>query len=120
MYVPPGQGNAPLVADLESWIRERRPKLSRGNDVAQAMEYMLKRWPAFNHFLDDGRICLSNNAVEGALRGIALGGKSWLFASSDRGGQRAAAMFRIMSRASRWTRQRSRRSPGGSSGSRSA
>ena len=83
--------SAPLVADLERWMREQRAKLSRGNEVAKAMEYMLKRWTAFTHFLDDGRICLSNNAAERALRGIALGRKSWLFAGSDRGGQRAAA-----------------------------
>jgi hypothetical protein len=51
---------------------------------------------AFTRFLDDGRICLSNNAAEGALRGIALGRKSWLFAGSDRGGQRAAAMYSII------------------------
>src|SRR6185436_6783769 len=68
--------SAPLVADLERWLREQRAKLSRGNEVAKAMEYMLKRWTAFTHFLDDGRICLSNNAAERALRGIALGRKS--------------------------------------------
>ena len=88
--------SAPLVADLESWMREQRAKLSRGNDLAKAMDYMLKRWPAFTRFLDDGRICLSNNAAERALRGIALGRKSWLFAGSDRGGQRAAAMYGII------------------------
>src|SRR6202166_1986842 len=88
--------SAPLVADLESWMREQRAKLSRGNEVAKAMEYMLKRWTAFTRFLDDGRICLSNNAAERALRGIALGRKSWLFAGSDRGGQRAAAMYSII------------------------
>ena len=60
------------------------------------MEYMLKRWPAFTRFLDDGRICLSNNAAERALRGIALGRKSWLFAGSDRGGQRAAVMYSLI------------------------
>jgi hypothetical protein len=60
------------------------------------MEYMLKRWTAFTRFLDDGRICLSNNAAERALRGIALGRKSWLFAGSDRGGQRAAAMYSLL------------------------
>ena len=90
------QLSAPLVADLESWMREQRAKLSRDNDVAKAMEYMLKRWPAFTRFLDDGRICLSNNAAERALRGIALGRKSWLFAGSDRGGQRAAAMYSLV------------------------
>ncbi len=88
--------SAPLVADLERWMREQRAKLSRGNDLATAMDYMLKRWAAFTRFLDDGRICLSNNAAERALRGIALGRKSWLFAGSDRGGQRAAAMYSLI------------------------
>jgi transposase len=88
--------SAPLVADLERWLREQRPKLSRGNDLAKAMDYILKRWPAFTRFLDDGRICLSNNAAERALTGIALGRKSWLFAGSDRGGQRAAAMYSLI------------------------
>ena len=86
----------PLVAALEAWMREERQKLPRGSDVAKAMDYMLKRWPAFARFLDDGRICLSNNAAERALRGIALGRKSWLFAGSDRGGQRAAAMYSLI------------------------
>jgi transposase len=88
--------SAPLVADLESWMREQRAKLSRGNDLAKAMDYLLKRWTAFTRFLEDGRICLSNNAAERALRGIALGRKSWLFAGSDRGGQRAAAMYSLI------------------------
>jgi transposase len=88
--------SAPLVADLERWLREQRPKLSRGNDLAKAMDYMLKRWPAFTRFLEDGRICLSNNAAERALRGVALGRKSWLFAGSDRGGQRTAAMYSLI------------------------
>jgi transposase len=88
--------SAPLVADLGSWMREQRTKLSRGSDLAKAMDYMLKRWTAFSRFLDDGRICLSNNAAERALRGISLGRKSWLFAGSDRGGQRAAAMYSII------------------------
>ena len=90
------QLSAPLVADLETWMREQRAKLSRANDVAKAMDYLLKRRVAFTRFLDDGRICLSNNAAERALRGIALGRKSWLFAGSDRGGQRAAAMYSLI------------------------
>ena len=49
-----------------------------------------------SRFLDDGRICLTNNAAERALRGIALGRKSWLFAGSDRGGQRAAFMYSLI------------------------
>jgi transposase len=88
--------SAPLVADLETWMREQRAKLSRGNDVAKAMDYMLKRWSAFTRCLDDGRICLSNNAAERAVRGIALGRKSWLFCGSDRGGDRAALMYSLI------------------------
>lgn len=57
---------------------------------------MLRRWPSFVRFLDDGRICLSNNAAERALRGVALGRKSWLFCGSDRGGQRAAIFYSLI------------------------
>ena len=88
---------APLANDLIAWLKRERAKLSRHNDVAKAMDYMLKRIDAFTRFLDDGRICLSNNAAERALRGIALGRKSWLFAGSDRGGERAAIMLTLIS-----------------------
>ena len=57
---------------------------------------MLKRWDGFTRFLDDGRICLTNNAAERALRGIALGRRAWLFAGSDRGGVRAAVMYTLI------------------------
>ena len=87
---------APLVGELEAWMRRERARLSRHNEVAKAMDYMLKRWPAFTRFLDDGRICLTNNAAERALRGIALGRRSWLFAGSDRGGERAAAIYTLI------------------------
>jgi transposase len=87
---------APLVNDLISWMKQERAKLSRHNDVAKAMDYMLKRVDAFTRFLEDGRICMSNNAAERALRGIALGRKSWLFAGSDRGGERAAVMYTLI------------------------
>jgi transposase len=87
---------APLVRELLDWMTRERAKLSRHNEVAKAMDYMLKRRDAFTRFLDDGRICLSNNAAERQLRGIALGRKAWLFAGSDRGGQRAAVMFTLI------------------------
>ena len=90
------QRTALLVADLEAWMRTERARLSRHAEVAKAMDYMLKRWAAFARFLDDGRICLSNNAAERALRGIALGRKAWLFAGSDRGGDRAALMYTLI------------------------
>ncbi len=87
---------APLVAELGTWMREQRGRMSRHAEVGKAMDYMLTRWDAFTRFLDDGRICLTNNAAERALRGIALGRKSWLFAGSDRGGDRAAAMYSLI------------------------
>jgi transposase len=90
---------AALVADLEGWLRGERGRLSRHSDVAKAMDYILKRWEAFTRFLEDGRICLTNNAAERELRRIALGRKSWLFAGSDRGGERAADMYSLIATA---------------------
>jgi transposase len=88
--------SAPLATDLESWLRDQRSRLSRSAAVAEPIDYLLKRWPAFTRFLDDGRICLSNNAAERALRGFALGRKSWLFAGSDRGADRAAIVATLI------------------------
>ncbi|WP_284945448.1 IS66 family transposase [Acidisoma cladoniae] len=86
----------PLVDELRVYLREQRAKLSSAHDLAKAIDYILKRWDAFTLFLTDGRVCLSNNAAERALRGIALGRKSWMFCGSDRGGQRAAAMYSLI------------------------
>jgi transposase len=88
--------SAPLVAELESWMIETRDKLSRGHNLAKALHYMLRRWSSFTRFLNDGRICLTNNAAERALRGVALGRKAWLFCGSDRGGQRAAVLYSLI------------------------
>jgi transposase len=88
--------SAPLVAALEAWLREQRSRLSRSSAVAEPIDYMLRRWDRFARFLDDGRICLTNNAAERALRGFALGRKSWLFAGSERGAERAAVMVTLI------------------------
>jgi transposase len=88
--------SAPKIAELESWMRTERARLSRHAPVAKAMDYLLRRWDSFTVFLRDGRVCLSNNAAERALRGIALGRKAWLFCGSDRGGQRAAALYSLI------------------------
>jgi transposase len=88
--------SAPLVAALEAWLREQRSRLSNSSSVSKPIDYMLKRWARFARFLDDGRVCLTNNAAERALRGFALGRKSWLFAGSERGADRAAAMTTLI------------------------
>lgn len=92
------QLSRPLVEGLHDWMHAERDKMSKHNPVAKAITYMFKpeRWPAFTRFLDDGRICLTNNAAERALRGVALGRKSWLFAGSERGGDRAAFMYSLI------------------------
>ena len=90
---------APLVTGLECWMRAERARLSRHNEIAKAMDYMLKRWPAFTRFLDDGQICLTNNAAERELRSIAVGRRNWTFAGSDRGAQRAAAIYTLIATA---------------------
>ena len=86
----------PLVIALESWLREQRRKLSASNQVAKAIQYSLNRWTALTRFLDDGRLCMSNNAAERALRCVAVGRKNWTFAGSDRGGCRAAAIYTLV------------------------
>jgi transposase len=88
--------SAPLLTELEAWLREKRAGLSRSASVTKPIDYLLKRWDGFARFLQDGRICLSNNAAERALRGYALGRKSWLFAGSDRGADRAAAITTLI------------------------
>lgn len=90
------QQAVPLVDDLERWMRGERGRLSRHAEVAKAMDYMLKRWAALRAFVEDGRICLTNNAAERSLRGVAIGRKAWLFAGSDRGGDRATAMYSLI------------------------
>jgi len=84
----------PLVTGLHDRLASERGRMSRHAPVAKAIDDLLPddRWAAFTRFLDDGRIRLSNNAAERSLRGVALGRKSWLFAGSERGGDRAAFM----------------------------
>jgi transposase len=88
----------PLVEDLHHWMQAERGSMSKHNPVGKAIDYMFRkdRWDAFTRFLEDGRVCLTNNAAERALRGVALGRKSWLFAGSERGGDRAAFMYSLI------------------------
>jgi transposase len=86
----------PLVIALEAWLRQQRSLLSKSSKTAKAIHYSLKRWTHFTRFLDDGRICLSNNAAERALRCVAIGRANWTFAGSDAGGHRAAAIYTLI------------------------
>ena len=86
----------PLLDAMEAWLRRERGQLSRSSPVIEPINYMLSRWADFSRFVDDGRICLTNNAAERALRGVACGRKSWLFAGSDRGADRAAVMLTLI------------------------
>src|SRR3546814_1494237 len=84
-------------------------KLSRGHDLAKAINYMLRRWDAFTRFLDDGRICLTNNTAERAFRCVPLGRKAWLFCGSDRGGERAPVRYPLIQTAASKTDRKSTR-----------
>jgi transposase len=88
--------SAPLMDDLHNWLEAQLGKLSRNHDLAKAINYMLRRWPAFTRFLNDGKVCLSNNAAERTLRCVPLGRKAWLFCGSDRGGDRAAVLYTLI------------------------
>lgn len=86
----------PLVEALHAFLQERRVKLSGKSETAKAIDYSLKRWEVFTRFLDDGRLCMSNNAAERELRAVAVGRKNWTFAGSDDGGRRAAAIYSLI------------------------
>lgn len=88
-----------LVIQLESWLREQRARVSRNSETGKAIDYSLKRWSVFTRFLDDGRLCMSNNAAERELRAVAVGRRNWTFAGSDEGGRRAAALYTLIATA---------------------
>jgi transposase len=88
--------SAPILAELKSWLRAQGERTSRKSEIGKAIDYALKRWSALTRFMADGRICLSNNAAERALRGLAVGRHNWTFAGTDRGGERAAAMYTLI------------------------
>jgi transposase len=86
----------PLVSGLEAWLHIQHERVSRKSDTGKAIAYALNHWTALTRFLGDGRVCLSNNAAERALRGVAVGRRNWTFAGSDRGGERAAAIYTLI------------------------
>ena len=90
------QQSLPLLADLKAWLDATLPKLSGKSDLAKAMRYTMSRWEALTRYLHDGRIEIDNNAAERSIRGIALGRKNYLFAGSDAGGERAAAIYSLI------------------------
>jgi len=86
----------PLLDSLLAWLKATHSKLSRKSDVALAIQYALGRWDALMLFCEDGRVEMDNNAAERALRAVALGRKNYLFAGSDTGGERAAAIYSLI------------------------
>jgi transposase len=88
--------STPILNELEPWLRAQHERVSRKAEIGKAIAYTLKRWAELTRFIEDGRICLSNNAAERALRGVAVGRRNWTFAGSDRGGERAAAVYTLI------------------------
>jgi transposase len=88
-----------LVVTLETWLREQRGRVSKNSNAGNAIDYSLKRRTALTRFLDDGRLCMTNNAAERELRAIAIGRRNWTFAGSDEGGRRAAALYTLIATA---------------------
>jgi transposase len=100
---PPDQRRAvrqeqskPLLDSLREWFEATLSKLSRKSETTAAIRYALTRWDALSRFVDDGHIEMDNNAAERSLRGVALGRKNYLFAGSDGGGERAAAIYSLI------------------------
>lgn len=87
---------APLLAKLKAAFEDTLAKISGKSDLAIALRYSLTRWDAFTRYTQDGRLDISNNAAERAIRPLAIGRKNWLFAGSDLGGERAAVMYTLI------------------------
>jgi hypothetical protein len=86
----------PLLAAMHEWLEASLAKLSKKSDTSAAIRYALARWDALMRFCDDGRIEIDNNSAERALRAVAIGRKNYLFAGSDRGGDRAATFYSLI------------------------
>ena len=89
----------PIMAAFQEWIAGVRPRVANGSGLAKALDYTVRRWPALVRYLDDGRLPIDNNAIERAIRPIALGRKNWLFAGSRSAGERAAAIMSLIATA---------------------
>ena len=87
------------TAARSPWQNGKTVKLSNNSDTTKAINYIIKRWDAFTRFVDDRRLCMSNNAAECELRAVALGRRNWTFAGSDEGGRRAAAIYTLIATA---------------------
>lgn len=86
----------PLLDAMKSWFTQTLKRISQKSETAVAIRYALTRWEALIRYCDDGRIEIDNNAAERALRCVALGRKNYLFAGSDAGGERAAAIYSLI------------------------
>lgn len=86
----------PLLDAMNAWLQETLAALSQKSETARAIRYALSRWEALGRYCDDGRVAIDNNAAERALRCVALGRKNFLFAGSDAGGDRAAAIYSLL------------------------
>jgi transposase len=88
--------SVPVITSLHDWMQQTLAKVSRKSDIAGAIRYALGRWPALLRYCDDGLLEIDNNAAERALRAVAIGRKNYLFAGSDAGGERAAALYSLI------------------------
>ena len=86
----------PLLVAFHTWAVAQRRRLSAKTPLGKALQYALSRWDALTRYLEDGRLSIDNNLSERLLRGIAVSRKNFLFLGSDRGGERAAAIFTII------------------------
>jgi transposase len=91
-----GTRAAPLLDSMHAWFKQSLTKLSKKSDVTVAIHYALGRWTQLLRYVHDGRLEIDNNAAERAVRDVALGRKNYLFAGSDAGGERAAAMYSLL------------------------
>ncbi len=91
-----GRESRPILDEIKAWLDDKNRLVLPKSPVGQAITYTLNQWTALTRYLEDGRLCIDNNASERAIRAIAIGRKNWMFAGSEEGAKRAALMYTLL------------------------
>lgn len=91
-----GEKSRPVLDKIHVLLLRARAEILPKSPMGEAVTYALNQWDALKRYLEDGRLEIDNNATERSMRGVAVGRKNWLFAGSEAGGRRAAALYSII------------------------
>lgn len=86
----------PILKDLENWMKEEYTQVLPKSLIGQALAYALQRWEKLSLYTTDGKLLIDNNAVENAIRPVAIGRKNYLFCGSHEAARRSAMLYSLL------------------------